>query len=177
MNDRDLIDYWIDKIIIDLNLCPFAKPSIEDEAFFISHSNTDDFETNLRAFVGSLDKLMDSELLTNGLLYFPKWEINFFDFLDFTASCEEMLEDLEIEDQVQIVAFHPEFVFVDTDFDERSNYVNRSPYPLIHLIKTEVMDRAIANEKMGEEISIHNEKKLNSLNEEEFQKLFHYLRR
>lgn len=176
MKEHELINYWINEVIVKLNLCPFAKPSIDNNSFFNNHSPNKDFDQNLKDFIRSLDQLMDSEKLTNGILYFPNWELDFFNFLDFFASCEELIDDLEIEDQVQLVIFHPEFIFENTKFDERCNYVNRSPYPLIHLIKTEEMDRAIENEKMGKDISFNNEKKLNELSEKEFKKIFHYLK-
>ena len=87
---------------------------------------------------------------------------------------EKFIEDESLD--IQIVCFHPEFKFESLEDEDRANFVNRSPFPMIHILRKSEVQRA-AQIKGGENISFINEKKLKSMSVEEFKKVFSYLLR
>ncbi len=115
------------------------------------------------------------EDLATTLLILPNAPLDFRDFHDFVGSLEEFLEENHWSEFYQLVTFHPQFIFAGLVESERGHYVNRSPYPVIHLLRSEEIALAMKSLKDGETISMINDAKLNRMNDETFQKLFSYL--
>ncbi|MBY0413322.1 MAG: DUF1415 domain-containing protein, partial [Bdellovibrionales bacterium] len=107
----------------------------------------------------------------------PHGNSDFLEFNDFVGDLEGLIEEANLSDVFQLVAFHPKFVFEKTDFSERGNLVNRSPYPTLHILRSEEIARALKNPKDGEIISFNNDQKLNEMSEEEIDKLFYFLKK
>lgn len=173
-----LTNYWLKDIVVELNLCPFAKSPFERGLVRVSESMGSNEEDIFNDFFNELEYLneADSNKISTTLLFFSKLEKNFFEFNDFVGELEEMLEKENLSSIFQLIVFHPEFVFVDTEFNARGNYVNRSPFPTIHIVRSAEMEMAIKESlQNGEKISFMNDQKLSQLSEDEFNKLFHYL--
>ena len=137
---------WLERAVIDLNLCPFAKGvHSKGQIHYVvsSASDTDalalDVERELQALADIAPELRDTTLLmAPGCLH------DFLDFNDFLAIAEDLLVSLELDGILQIASFHPQFQFAGTLDDDVTNCTNRSPYPTLHLIREASIDRAVA---------------------------------
>lgn len=163
---------WFEKVIIDLNLCPFAKGPWDEGSYIIEVSDQVEFPKRLDQAINHITKnFFENERLETSFLVFPNCHENFIKFYNFSAMLEEKIREKGLSDLVQVVAFHPEFRFEGEKASSRGNVVNRSPYPLIHFLKTRSMDEIVKKygEDIGVEISLKNKLVLESLNDEEFQ--------
>jgi hypothetical protein len=139
---------WIADVVIGLNLCPFARRVFDAGLIRYSVSDaTDDLHliADLHAELTRLLALPRTELETT-LLILPHTLPDFRDFNDFVGVAEEHLENRGLTGVVQIASFHPRYQFAGTAADAVENYTNRSPYPMLHLLRedsvTEVADNA-----------------------------------
>jgi uncharacterized protein len=137
---------WLEMAVIGLNLCPFArKPyNLNRLRFTLSHAR------HLDAFL----ELLEREILL--LLQTPAIEIettlviepqlfaDFDVFLDAVTLAEQILQDVNANGTIQIAPFHPDFQFADEPYNDITNYTNRSPYPILHLIRESSIDQAVA---------------------------------
>ena len=135
---------WVQRAVIGLNLCPFAK-AVEVKRqvrYVVSHASGTkpllaDLKRELLALVAA-DAVLDTTLLV-----VPD---GFAEFLDFNALLEradKLLVDLDLDGVLQIASLHPQYQFADTEPDDITNYTNRSPYPTLHLIREASIDRAV----------------------------------
>ena len=177
-NTLSLTKYWLETIVLGLDLCPFARiPYQKGQIRICSHLDSTE-EAQLGYFLEELDVLhqADPSDISTTIIAYPNASSDFYEFNDFVGDLESMLEEAGLADIFQLVAFHPKFVFVDTEFNHLGNYVNRSPFPIIHILRSEEIARALKNPKDGETISFNNDKKLHELSRETLEQLFYYLR-
>ncbi len=130
---------WIANFVIHHNICPFAKRVFEANEIGYYTESIHDYEALAISF---LDRISNFEPPTAFLIYrtqFPK----FLDFLDFYYACEAILEDSKYDHLYQIVAFHPEYLFQGEDANDPSNLTNRSPFPMIHILRRAHVEKAI----------------------------------
>jgi hypothetical protein len=113
--------------------------------------------------------------ISTSIIVYPFGSTNFHDFNDFIGELESMLVEANLTSTFQIVGFHPKFVFGLSEFIDIGNYVNRSPFPVVHILRTEEVFKVMKNPKDGEKISFINDKKLKELSSEAINKLFFYL--
>ncbi len=159
----NLIESWLKKTIIGLNLCPFAEEAFLNKHIFISKSNSMTEEMCYQDSLSALANFQSDSTFKTMLLYFPDWKISFLDFLDFSSAIDEVLIKLQLEDEFQVVVFHPEFCFNGLITDDPSNLVNRSPYPLLHFLRKVDLDLLNLTQDQAQEISLNNEVKLKKL--------------
>ena len=137
---------WVDEAVIGLNLCPFAKAvQVKNQVRYVVSETTDE-ETLLGQLRDEMSRLAatDPSEVDTTLIIHP-WVLNdFIDFNDFLGLAEDALEDLELEGVLQVASFHPAYQFAGTAFDDISNYTNRSPYPTLHLLREDSVERAVA---------------------------------
>ena len=172
-----LTNYWLEKIVIGLDLCPFARIPFEKGLIRVVECEENGEEEQLGFFLEELELLNQTEAtdVSTTIIVYPNASPNFIAFNDFVGDLESMLEEVELTSVFQLVAFHPQFVFEGMDPEERGNLVNRSPYPTLHILRSNEVARALKNPKEGEEISFRNDKKLNDLSRESLDLLFYYL--
>jgi len=136
---------WVDRAVIGLNLCPFAKaPQVKGLVRYVASAATD-IEGLLADLVRELQALAagDPESIETTLLVHPGVLQDFADFNDFLDIAEEAVGELRLEGVLQVASFHPQFQFAGTAPDDPGNASNRSPYPTLHLIREESIDRAV----------------------------------
>jgi hypothetical protein len=137
---------WVQRAVIGLNLCPFAK-SVEVKRqvrYVVSHASGTkpllaDLKRELLALVAA-----DPAALDTILLVVPD---GFAEFLDFNAMldrADKLLVDLDLDGVLQIASLHPQYQFADTEPDDITNFTNRAPYPTLHLLREDSVDRAVA---------------------------------
>lgn len=135
---------WLEKAVIGLNLCPFAKaPHVKNLVRIVVSEarHLDGFLEDLDRELQLLGSVMPSEIETTLLVHptlFPDFEV-FNDMLDIA---DEAVADNGLEGVLQIAPFHPDFRFEDTEPDDIGNYTNRSPYPTLHLIREDSIAKA-----------------------------------
>lgn len=137
---------WVDVAVVGLNLCPFAKAVQNKGQVRYVVSNATDPETLLGELRDEMRLLTtaDPEVLDTTLIIHPHVFGDFLDFNDFLAVADAALEELELEGTLQVASFHPHFQFSGTDPDDVTNATNRSPYPTLHLLREDSVDRAVA---------------------------------
>ena len=136
---------WVDRAVIGLNLCPFAKaPQTKGLVrYVVSHAT--DPAALLAALITELERLAESpaEKLETTLLIHPQVLTDFADYNDFIDVAEDTVAELDLEGVLQVASFHPDYQFADTEADDLSNATNRSPFPTLHLIREDSIDRAV----------------------------------
>lgn len=137
---------WLTEIVIGLELCPFAKPvHVKGQIrYFVSPAET--AEALLQDLLHELHALSvaDPALIDTTLLIHPRALADFLDFNDFLSVVEFVLQHLGFEGELQVASFHPDYRFAGNAADDMANYVTRSPYPMLHLLREASVDRAVA---------------------------------
>ncbi|GLS13277.1 DUF1415 domain-containing protein [Hydrogenophaga electricum] len=139
---------WIEKAVIGLNLCPFARSVyVKNQVrIVVSHAR------HLDAFLDDLDRELDllantpAEEVDTTLLVHPTLFPDFFVFNDFLNVVDDVVAEHELEGVIQVASFHPAFQFEDAAADDIGNFTNRSPYPTLHLLREDSVERAVASE-------------------------------
>ncbi|MGE8612299.1 MAG: DUF1415 domain-containing protein [Achromobacter veterisilvae] len=136
---------WLTKAVIGLNLCPFAKAvQVKDQIRFAVSDATDaeGVLTDLQDELALLAET-DPEQIDTTLLILPDTLDDFLEFNDFEDLADRLLKRMRLVGELQVATFHPQFQFADTEPDDITNYTNRSPYPILHLLREDSIDRAV----------------------------------
>ncbi len=136
---------WLERAVIGLNLCPFAKSVHVKGQIHYAVSQAETPQALLQDLIFELKALQahtPSERDTT-LLVAPDCLADFLDFNDFLAKADRALVDLELDGVLQIASLHPQYQFAGTAEDDVTNYTNRSPYPTLHLLREASIDRAV----------------------------------
>jgi len=137
---------WLEKAVIGLNLCPFAKAVyVKNQVrIVVSHAK------HLDGLLEDLDRELDflaaasPDEVDTTLLIHPTLLPDFLDFNDFLQLVEAAVEEHELEGVIQVASFHPQFQFEGTEPDDMGNYTNRAPFPTLHLLREASIERAVA---------------------------------
>ena len=163
---------WLQTIVINLNLCPFAKYELlkNQIRFFVSEASTK--EQLLIDLQTELKLLNNDTTVETTLLIHPNVLGNFCDYNQFLNDADDLLIQMQLEGIYQIASFHPNYQFANTQPDDTENYTNRSPYPILHLLREDSIEQAIANYPNPEAIPEQNIARLNQLGQEKIHALF-----
>lgn len=137
---------WVDKAVIGLNLCPFAKAVQVKNQIRYAVSSASDVGTLLADLMLELQVLAttDANELDTTLLIHPNVLTEFLDYNDFLDLADAAIEELELDGSLQIASFHPDYQFAGSARDDIENYTNRSPFPTLHLLRESSIERAVA---------------------------------
>jgi hypothetical protein len=137
---------WLERAVIGLNLCPFAKGVHLKQQIRWVESTATEPKTLLQDLVHELQRLAaaDPEWLDTTLLVHPHALQDFLDYNDFLDVADAAIEELGLEGVLQIASFHPQYQFEGTAEDDVENFSNRSPYPTLHLLREDSIARAVA---------------------------------
>lgn len=155
---RAHIQAWLAEFVVGLNLCPFARPLLSAQNLRIEICNLTDTRELLEAFLLELDLLQrstEAEIATT-LLVFPMALADFHDYLDFLADAQALLAEAGLEGVLQLASFHPDYQFAQEPAAAPSHYSNRSPYPVIHLLREDMLSRVLADGADPDEIPLRN---------------------
>ena len=137
---------WLERAVIGLNLCPFAKAvHVKGQIrYVLSEASTP--EALAEDLLRELEFLAQAsaELVDTTLLIHPQVLTDFLDFNDFLEVADGLVDELQLDGILQVASFHPQFQFEGTEPDDISNYSNRSPYPTLHLLREDSVERAVA---------------------------------
>jgi uncharacterized protein len=149
---------WVERAVIGLNLCPFAKSvHVKKQIrYVVSEATTP--EALLTDFIRELELLAEAnpEKIEMTLFIHPYVLTDFLDYNDFLDVVDGTLEELELDGILQIATMHPQYQFADTEPDDITNYTNRSPYPTLHLLREASIEQAVAGYPDAEKIFDRN---------------------
>jgi hypothetical protein len=156
---------WVDRAVIGLNLCPFAKAvQVKGLVRYVVSEATDTaglldyLRDELRFLVEADPKQIDTTILIH-----PHVLSDFLDYSYFLPSTNGLLKSLGLSGALQIASFHPDYQFADSEPDDVANATNRSPYPILHLLREDSIDRAVAAFPDPESIYANNMTTLEAL--------------
>ena len=136
---------WLEKAVIGLNLCPFAKAVYVKNQVRLVVSKARHADDLLEELDRELDLLVatPAEELDTTLLIHPTLFEDFLDFNDFLEVAEGVVDEHELLGVIQLASFHPQFQFDGTEPDDISNFTNRAPFAILHLLREESVDKAV----------------------------------
>ena len=132
-------------MVVDLNLCPFAKREIIKNRVRFATTEARTEEGLLLELQAELELLETDSSIETTLLIHPNVLQDFYHYNQFLACADGLLVQLKLEGIYQVASFHPQYQFAGTEPDDVENYTNRSPYPLLHLIREDSLERALAD--------------------------------
>ncbi|HWM93004.1 MAG TPA: DUF1415 domain-containing protein [Thermoanaerobaculia bacterium] len=137
---------WLEKAVIGLNLCPFAKAVHLGDRIRYVVSDAESPESLLADLLEELRTMAaaDPGEIETTLLIHPRVLTDFLDYNDFLDVADAALADLDLVGEIQVASFHPQYQFAGTEADDIENYTNRSPYPILHLLRESSVDAAVA---------------------------------
>jgi uncharacterized protein len=149
---------WLADCVVGLNLCPFARPLLGAARLRIAICGETQPQALRQALLRELDLLQRSteEEVATTLLAFPAALGDFHDYLDFLDEAQSLLDAAGLQGVVQLASFHPRYLFAGEPIDGPSHYSNRAPYPLVHLLREDMLSRALADAADAEAIPQRN---------------------
>ena len=164
---------WLEKAVIGLNLCPFAKAVHTKGQIRWVLSAAQEPGALLQDLVRELQLLAqaDPEAVATTVLVHPQVMQDFLDFNDFLDVADAALEDLQLDGVLQIASFHPQFQFEGTEPDDMGNCSNRAPWPTLHLLREDGIEQAVAAFPEPEAIFEKNIATLQALGPEGWERL------
>lgn len=150
MDAREIIDLsnrWINEFVIGLGLCPFAAGPYNSGRFDLKVVNSTSISEMIMAASLSIKEVLSisPEKLSNRMIVLPFGLESFEDYLEFYYACEDFLDEVDISEELQLTTFHPQYIFEGSIEEAPENYTNRSPYPMIHVLRKNEVKIAIDN--------------------------------
>ncbi len=165
---------WVEKSVIGLNLCPFAENPYRGNRvrFYVSEQRSavgllEELRSELLALVAAVPQEQETTLLIH-----PWVLADFIEYNDFLEACDAAVAELGLEGELQVASFHPHYQFAGSQPDDIENYTNRSPFPMLHILREASVERAIAAVGDTEEIYRRNIRTLRALGHEGWQRLW-----
>lgn len=171
------VEQWLLDVVIGLNLCPFAAKPQRNKQIKIMVSKAEVEEALLEDVFQEFTTLVNtpvSELETT-LVVIPHMLHDFDDYNFFLDWIDALIKQEQWEGTFQVATFHPDYCFAGADPDDAENLTNRAPYPVLHLIREESMEKAVKHYPNPEAIPDTNIARVEGLTEQERQQLFPYL--
>lgn len=159
---------WVEQVVVAFNLCPFAKRELVKDRVRFVVSKARDEATLLDELAHELALLNVDEAVETTLLIHPQVLQDFYHYNDFLEAADELLVDMNLEGVYQVASFHPDYQFGGTEPDDVENYTNRSPYPMLHLLREDSLSEAIDNYP---EVDLIPERNIDCMNEQGLEKM------
>jgi hypothetical protein len=173
-----LTSAWVEHVVIGLNLCPFAKPvhTKGQIHYSVSHARDEnslaaDLRLSMQNLIATTPDKIDTYLLIH-----PWVLTDFIDYNNFLDIADEILDELDLIGVLQIASFHPNYQFAGTTADDVTNCTNRSPFPMLHLLREESLDKATIALPDPDVIVNRNLETMTSLGHEGWNKLQSHLK-
>lgn len=165
---------WLVKAVIGLNLCPFAKAVHIKEQIRYTVSPATTVEALLLDLAKELEYLAETsaDKTDTTLLIHPHVLQDFMDYNEFLDLADGLLEQLDLDGELQIASFHPQYQFAGTEADDITNFTNHSPYPTLHILREDSLDKAVEAFPEAEAIFETNIATMQKLGIEGWKKLF-----
>jgi hypothetical protein len=170
---------WLSEVVIGLNLCPFAKhPYTRDSIRYVVFEASD-VEALNEVLLWEAQYMMSQaeEEVSTTLIIHPNLLEDFLDYNDYLGVAEDIIYDNGLEGKVQVASFHPDYQFAGTKPEDVENYTNRSPYPMLHLIREAQLERVLAHFPEPDLIPIQNIETMKGLGKEKIMEIWKRIKR
>lgn len=147
---------WINDVVIGCNFCPFAANPMKHQRVHYQVEPGTTLSTCMDAVLNEMKRLDSDMNIETTFLIFPLSFRRFDEYLDMVAAAEKLLKQRGYEGVYQLASFHPLYLFANSSPDDAANYTNRSVYPMLHLLREESIDKALAHYHDPENIPIRN---------------------
>lgn len=161
----DSVKHWIKSVIVGLNFCPFAKKEMERNTVHYCVTEFTDMSQSLQLLLDQLQVLDAYSEYQTGLIIFKSGFSDFEDYLDLVEYANGMLEQGGYAGIYQLATFHPDYCFADAPRDDPANYTNRSPYPILHILREASLEAVLKRYPNPESIPENNIKLARELGE------------
>jgi hypothetical protein len=150
------VQQWVNDFVVDLNLCPFAKRALVKQRVRFVVSYADNEEALLVALQAELNQLADNSDIETTLLIHPLMLNDFDAYNQFLDYADGLLKEMQLDGVFQVASFHPNYQFGGTDIEDAENYTNRSPYPLLHILREASLDAVLETTEHTDQIPVRN---------------------
>jgi len=147
---------WLSTVVIAHNLCPFAKREFDSGRIHYAVMESETLEKQLEQLILECAALDNDSNRETSLLIFPTSLSNFDDYLDVLDLANSLLKAQGYEGIYQLASFHPDYCFEDVEPNDPANYTNRSPYPMLHILREASVEQALENYPSPEKIPERN---------------------
>ncbi len=161
---------WLIEAIIGLDLCPFAAKPHRQQGIRYAVVEESDFDEALRSFLGEVEFLVEKPEVATTLVIFTHAFREFAHLLDAEAAVEYLLEQAGLLGELQVVSFHPDYVFWGNDREDQANFANRSPYPMLHILREDDVEDAVKRHPDIQSIPETNIERLQALSFDEIRR-------
>lgn len=175
LNDEKIVlsvRKWVNTFVVEMNLCPFAKYEMLNNRVRFATTSAITEEQLLVCLERELELLNSDPSVETTLLIHAKVLQDFYDYNQFLSYVDTLLLEMELEGIYQVASFHPDYQFGGTLPDDAENYTNRSPYPMLHIIREASLERAIAEYPDVDQVPERNVALMNRLGHTTLQTLF-----
>lgn len=168
------VESWLERAVIGLNLCPFARAVHVRKQIRYTVTTATEPAQLVQALTDELNHLhtCDPHITDTTLLIHPWVLEDFADYNEFLDIADLVLAGMGLEGEIQIASFHPDYQFSGTQRDDVSNYTNRAPFPILHLLREDSIDRAVASVPDTDTIYKRNIATLKKLGKDGWERLF-----
>jgi len=165
---------WLERAVIGQQLCPFAAAPYRHDRVHFQVSPQRSAAGLLDDLSRELEALRDADPLQREttLLIHPYVLTDFLDYNNFLEDCDTAVETLGLEGELQVASFHPHYRFAGTREQDITNFTNRSPYPMLHLLREASVTRAVASFPDIDKIGPRNMQTLRRLGHEGWRRLW-----
>lgn len=147
---------WVRQVVVGLNFCPFAKREVERQSIRYHHCLVTDAKSALQTVMDEVFLLDKDPAIETTLIIVSEFLHDFNNYLDFIDLATSLLGQSGYEGIYQLATFHPDYCFADEAPEDASNYTNRSPYPIIHLLREASLERVLKTHTSAESIPTRN---------------------
>ena len=162
---------WVETVVVELNLCPFAGRELLDNRVRFATTKAITEEQLLMALQEELEFLNSDLSVETTLLIHANVLQDFYDYNQFLSIADALLVEMGLEGIYQVASFHPGYQFGGTDPGDVENYTNRSPYPMLHILREASLEQAIASYPDVDQIPARNVALMNTLGQEKLQEI------
>jgi len=171
-NITTAVQHWVETVIVGLNLCPFAKRELLAQRIRWHVSTAESEEQALVALQAEFEQLKRDPEIETTLLILPNILQDFSAYNQFLNYADLLVEQMELDGVFQIASFHPKYQYAGTESADAENYINRSPYPILHILREDGVAKAVASYPDIEQIPQRNIELMDTLGVEKLEALF-----
>jgi len=147
---------WIRDVVIGCNFCPFASKPVKVNTVRYQIDESQQLDQCLEVFINECKVLDQEELIETTLIIYPNQFGDFNDYLDFLSLAEQLIRSQKYTGIYQVASFHPAYCFAGEDPSDASNYTNRSPFPMLHLLREARLEEALDKFPHADQIPENN---------------------
>lgn len=154
---------WVETFVIGEQLCPFARQPLADGRVRFQVTEAESEADLLSALTAEIEHLAQTPAVETTLLVHPNALNDFLAYNQFLDEVDALIQTLDVEGEFQVASFHPDYQFAGTEADDAENYSNRSPYPMLHLLREASIEVAVATHPAIDEVPERNIRHLRGL--------------